>query len=228
MERRAWGRAAGGLGLVVAACAAGCNPGSMAYFFLPENKVDPEVHRLASEDPKKEPRVVILTYTGVASLPAELIQADQQLSFLLAKALREACEANKERLTIVNPAKVEEFKNSHPAWYQSDLRDVGRYFRADHVVYLEINHLTLFDKVNLNMLYKGHADLTVSVVDVNHPDETPERKELSVTYPSEAKAIAVDAETTPAQFRQVFLKHVAKKLSWCFTAHLPREDYSME
>jgi hypothetical protein len=227
MERRTGRRAAGGLAVVLAACVSGCNPGALAYFFLPENKIDPTIRRIASDDPKKEPRVVILTYMGMETRQ-DLVQADVQLGYLLGRALAEACKENKERLTVVSPSKVEEFKSTHPTWYQSDLRDVGRYFKADYVIYLELNHLSLFDKGNLQMLYNGHIDLVVSLVDVNHPDEPNGREEYHESFPSEARAIAVDAETQPSQFRQMFLAHVARQLTWYFTPHAPRDKYDME
>jgi len=68
LDRRMW-RAAFWLWAVVAP---GCSPSSF-YFFLPENKCDPELHRLASEDSKKEVRVVILTYSNKLETRPELL-----------------------------------------------------------------------------------------------------------------------------------------------------------
>jgi hypothetical protein len=205
----------------------GCSP-STFYFFLPENKSDPEMHRLAAVDDKKEVRVVILTYSNKLETRPELIGAERDLAQQFATKLREGCETNSERVVIVNPRKVEEFKSAHPGWSEADLSDVGRHFKADYVIYLEINHLSLFNKADMNSQYKGHADISVSLVNVNKPDGPPDRKEFVCSYPSEAKAIPVDADNPISQFREAFFGHIAKKLSWYFTEHLPREGYDVE
>lgn len=202
----------------------GCSPSSF-YFFLPENKTSPEMHQLAAKDKKKEVRVVILTYSNKLETRAELIGADRDISQQLATRLREGCAANDENVVIVNPRKVEEFKSAHPSWTQADLSEIGRHFKADYVVYLEINKLSFFDKADMHQLYKGRIDISISLVDVNNPDGTPERKEFNCSYPSEAKAIQVD-EMPTSRFREEFFAYVVKKISWYFTAHLPRDGYN--
>src|SRR5437588_9060932 len=89
-----------------AALSAGCQASTMAYFLFPEAKHEAEMKKIASDD-KKEVRVVILTYTPELEIRPELIQADRQLSEMLAAKLREMCETNNESVAIVNPRKVE-------------------------------------------------------------------------------------------------------------------------
>ncbi len=223
LGRRGW-RAA--LWLAVA-LAPGCSPANL-YFFLPESKVDPEMRRLADEDKKKEVRVVVLTYSNKLETRPELLGAERDLAQAFAVRLREGCESNSERVVIVNPRKVEEFKSAHPGWAEADLTDIGRHFKADYVVYLEVNKLSLFNKADMNTQYKGHAEISVSLVNVNKPDGPPEHKEFVCSYPSEAKAIPVDADNPVSQFREAFYAHIAKKLSWYFTEHAPRETYLLE
>ena len=102
--------------------------------------------KLASDD-KKEVRVVILTYTPELETRPEFIQADRQLAEMLAQTLRDSCETNNENVTIVNPHKVEEFKSDHPNWQQEpNLAEIGRQFKADYVIYIEISHLSMYEK----------------------------------------------------------------------------------
>jgi len=119
-------------------------------------------------------------------------------------------------------------RRSHPGWSEADLSDVGRHFNADYVIYLEINRLSLFNKADMNSQYKGHVDISVTLVNVNKPDGSPERKEFGCSYPSDAKAIPVDADNPISHFREAFFDHIAKKLSWYFTEHLPREGYYVD
>ena len=208
------------------AVATGCSPSSF-YFFLPEDRCDPELHRLA-DGSKKEVRVVVLTYSNKLETRQELLGAERDLAQQFAAKLREGCETNKERVVIVNPRKVEEFTSAHPGWSQADLSEVGRHFKADYVIYLEINRLSLFNKADMNTQYKGHAEISVSLVDVNQTDVPPEHKEFTCSYPSDARAIPVDADNPISQFREQFFNHMAKKLSWYFTEHLPREGYALD
>jgi hypothetical protein len=208
-------------GLVAAACA-GCDPATTAYFLLPETKDPAELRRLASDDKKKDVKVAVLTHTELETRP-ELIQADRQLAEYLAKQLRERCAENKERVTVVPPRRVEDYKSAHPRW-RGPL-EVGRELKVDYVIYLEINSMTLYEKGSSNLLYHGRAQISVSLVDVNHPDENPDQTELTAEYPSEARGGTLDAslDTNPMQFRAAFLGYVAKRLSWCFTGHRKRE-----
>ena len=170
------------LGAAAALCT-GCQASTMAYFLFPEAKHEAEMKNLASED-KKEVRVAILTYSTDLETRPELIQADRQLSELLAVKLRELCEANNENVTVINPHKVEEFKLSHPNWQQEpNLADIGRQFKADYLIYIEISKLSMYEKGSVQSLYHGQAALAVSVVDVNKPEESPLPKQVSFPYP---------------------------------------------
>jgi hypothetical protein len=198
------------------------------YFFLPENKDDPALRRLAADDANKEVRVVILTYSNKLETRPELIGAERDLTQEFAVKLQEGCRTNSENVVIVSPRKVEDFKTAHPGWYQADLSDIGRHFKANYVIYLELNHLSFFDKTTMNSIYKGNANITVTLYNVDKPEDAPARKEFVCAYPSEANAIPVDPSNPVSQFREAFFAHMAKKLSWYFTEHLPREAYKLD
>jgi hypothetical protein len=210
--------------LLLVALAPGCSPSSF-YFFLPENRTPAGMKELAGEDKMKEVRVVILTYSNKLETRPELLGAERDLTQQFAKRLQEGCRDNGENVVIVNPRRVEDFKTGHPNWADSDLADVGKHFKADYVIYLEINKLSFFDPSNLNLLYNGQAHILVSLVNVNNPDVPPERRDFICSYPSEAKAIPVDDQNPPSHFRELFFAHIARKLAWYFTEHLPREEY---
>src|SRR5262249_37749707 len=106
------------LALVVAGLglqASGCDLGSMMYFLMEDPRAPATMKALASKDEKKVPRVAILTWAGLETR-SEFIHADRQLSDLLAAQLRDLAEGNQEKLTIVPPRKIEEYKNLHPNW----------------------------------------------------------------------------------------------------------------
>ncbi len=118
-------------------------------------------------------RVAILTYTTDLETQPELVQADRSLREMLATKLRGLCEDNHENVTLVNPHKVEEFKNGHPNWQQEpNLAEIGRQFKADYVIYIEISNLSLYEKGADQQLYHGQAGMSVQVVNVHKPSES--------------------------------------------------------
>jgi hypothetical protein len=205
----------------------GCSDlGSMTYFLMPEQRLPAKMKHLASDDPKKEPRVLILTYAGLETR-AEFIHADRQLSEMLARNLKELAEPSSEKLNIVPPRKVEEFKNAHPNWREMEVAQIGRKFGADYVIYLEINSLALYEPGNGNTLYRGRANLLVSLVDVNRPDELNQDNYVCL-FPSDARGPVPVHDIPMVQFRQAFLSHVARQLSLYFSKYPHEENRIIE
>ena len=199
----------------------------MAYFLFPEAKHEAEMKQLASDD-NKEVRVAILTYSTDLETRPELIQADRQLSEMLAHKLVELCQANNENVTLVNPHKVEEFKISHPNWQQEpNLSAIGRQFKADYLIYIEISRLSMYENGSKQTLYHGQASLSVQVVDVSKPDESPLPKQVSFVYPDARGPIPVE-DMQPMEFRQKFLGYLAWRLARNWTAVPIRETYYSE
>jgi hypothetical protein len=207
----------------------GCDLGSMYYFLAPEPKTEPEMRRIAAEDKTKESRVVVLVSAQYPDFTRpELIQADRQLAECLARQLQKQCADNDERVVIVAPRKVEDFKSSHPNWKTMEPREVGRAFKADYVIDVEIGAIGLYEKGSVNQLFRGSIELQVSLIDVNHPDASPEQRPEHYDYPSEARGAQPAFDSNPAEFRQLFLDYVGKRLAWKFTGHRPRESYYVE
>jgi hypothetical protein len=97
------------------------------------------------------------------------------------------------------------------------------------VIYLEFNSMTLYEPQSSGQLFRGRAQMTVSLVDVRHPDDSPQQKAFSTTYPSEARGpVPVDLDTNPMAFRQSFLQHVAKTLAGNFVHYPKRETFFTE
>jgi hypothetical protein len=213
-----------GLAAGLAGAVLGCGDmGSLAYFLTPEQSLPAKLKHLPSDDPKqREPRALILTYAQLDTR-AELIHADRQLSQLLAVHLQQLVETAKQKLNIVPTRKVEEFKNAHPDWRGMDNAEIGRKFGADYVIYLEINSLGLYEHGSHNTMYRGRANIRVSLIDVNRPDNNPLPETYVCTFPSEARGPIMADEVQPLRFRQEFLAHVARQLSWYFCDY-PRSE----
>jgi hypothetical protein len=201
----------------------GCDLGSLVYFLMPEGMEKPRIKQLAADDVKKPTRAAILTYTMLETRP-ECIQADRQLAELLAATLRADAEEKKEGIVLLPQRKVEAYKNDHPGWRQMDPGEMGRALRVDHVIYLEINTLSLYEPHSARAFYRGRIQGTVTLFDVKTPDETPEKRHFSYVYPSDARGGIIDAnfDNNVEQFRDGFLRYVAQRLSLNFISYRKR------
>jgi hypothetical protein len=203
----------------------GCNVLSLPFFlFGPEPKVPPKM-QLASEDKKQKVRVVILTLGGLETRP-ELSGTDRELTRKLAQHLLEGFKANEEKVAVVPPSKVDEFKADNPNWRTLDFKtDIGKHFDADYVIVLEIRSLSLYQNGSGNTLFRGKANLGVSLINVFDPDEATKQEEFSEQFPTENKGEIAVGDMTVIQFREQFIEYIANKLSWWFTAHPTKDDY---
>jgi hypothetical protein len=213
-----------GLVLAVVVCTAGCNPLTLPFFLMwgVDSKYDPEC-KLAVKEDKDEAKVVILTYSTLDWRP-ELLGADRELSNLLARKLTEACKANKEKVTVVSPLKVQRYKDAHPNWHAQGAQEIGKHFEADYVIDLELQSLGIYEPRSMNSLFRGETEISVAVLDVENEDEEPIfRKEYRRVYPK-SSPVAV-SESSPQKFRMEFLAKVATDLAWVFTAHSTSDHY---
>lgn len=212
------------LGLCIAAVAAGCSFPAVMYFLMPEAKEPAEYKRLASDDKKREIKVLLWTYMGLDTR-MEFTQVDRQLTELLARQIRKMSEENDEKLTFISPRKVEEYKNEHPNWKTLDPDQVGRFFHADYVISLEIDQFGLYAPNAHEMLLQGKSHMLISLVDVKQPDESLPSREFTYIYPGEQGAL--DNFSMPiAQFRQIYLEKLARRLTYWFVNH-PKHDRVM-
>ncbi len=198
---------------------AGCSFPQSLYFFMPEAKEPAELKRLASDD-KKEVKVVLWTFMSLDPRE-EFIQADRLLAGMLSEEIRKLSEENKEKVTIVKPNLVEQYKNKHNNWRSVDLEKVGHDFDADYVIYLEINKLSLYEPKASQQLYRGQTEILVSVKDMKHLDDEPQRV-FNDRYPSEAGGALDTFELSPIAFRDNFLHHVSQRLAFYFVEHKKR------
>ena len=103
--------------------------------------------------------------------------------------------------------------------------EIGRHFKTDWVIFLDIVDMSLYEKGPGNMLFHGQTEIKVSLFDVKHPEELPHEKYYTGQYPSENFGKIVSATDMSAnQFRRNFLDYIAERISWYFTAHFTASE----
>jgi len=207
----------------------GCNLLSLPFFiFGPEPKIEAEMKHIGSKEKRDEITVVVLTYAGPETRP-EFIKVDRDLAACITEEMREAIKYNNEKVKVVSSSKVEKFKQEHLNWQTMELADVGKRFNADWVIYVELDNdtLALYERGSAREMYRGHADYTVTLLDVHDPEDGTKRKQFSFTYPKDDRGIQA-SDTTAVLFKQKFLQQIARKVAWCVTSHPTRDGYADE
>ncbi len=214
--------------LLVVALGTGCNMLSAPFFlFAPEPKKEAALKQIAQKD--KEIKVAILTYMDMELRP-ELLHADQELSTNLAAALRKYFKENEEKVVVISPNKVEEYKNKYPNWKKKDPAEIGEALKADNVIYLEIHELSLIPKGSYGTMYQGSVRITVALHDVHGTDDdSAVHTEFEYSFPSENRGgvFQPGPGDSIAKFREAFMQSLAKHLAWHFTSHTEKEEQKL-
>jgi hypothetical protein len=215
--------------ILVAALTTGCNLLSLPFFlFGPEPSIPAGIKELGSKEKRHEVTIVVLTYAGPETRP-EFIKVDRDLAARIADEMRSAFQHNEQFAKVISTSKVEKFKQEHLNWQTIEPVEIGKHFGADFVVYVELDNdsLALYERGSGRELFRGHAEGTISLIDVHDPEDGTKREPFNYTYPNDAKAIQA-SDSSATLFKQEFLKYVARKVAWSFVSHPTRDGYAEE
>jgi hypothetical protein len=191
----------------------GCNPAfSLYYFIMPEPRTPPD-RALTCEG--RESKVVVMATNAGMELRTELFSADQDLVQGLCNTMQKRFAENGEKVKFVPPYQVKNYLGQ-----QTSVRtpyEVGKHFKADYVVCLEIASMSLYKKGSANTLYFGTADIHLSVTDMSAPRE--EGPVWDTRYACEYPKSGEDtADSMPVGiFRARFLNRMATDMARYFT-----------
>ncbi len=203
----------------------GCNPAMFPMFLQGEAQDDPTLKRLVSEEDKKDKKEikVAVVVSGRLDARQELNGVNRELSRKIIEQLRKLAKQNEEKLTVIDTGKVEKFLAGHPEWKDQDnkdwVEDMKTDLKVDYVIDVEINSLSLYE--NTREVFRGRADLNVTLLNANDPDDTSDNdKTIRALYPNEYGGMQLnDSDTTVFDFREKFMTVLAKKVAYCFCSH---------
>jgi hypothetical protein len=122
---------------------------AMCLALIDHSKQAPGEMGFNAPDKKKPATVAIFVYSGPETRPG-FVTADRDLSNCLVRILQQRCPENHQYVRFIPPGKIEEFKNNHSDWHSMPLKELGKRFDADYVLYLEIESLSLYEKGSSN------------------------------------------------------------------------------
>lgn len=212
--------------LLVSAMVSGCNPLSIGYaMFLLDPNVPPDKFDFTKN--KSDPKVVFIVSHANAQTQSDtdLVMADQEMAQRLNQVLTKFYKDAGTKVQLVLPSRVQEYQSKHNKWRLDPPENIGKYFGADYVVYMEITRMSLYMPNSQKQLYSGQAEIRVQIVDVANPEDGPVRNDsyICAQYPTHT---AIPADNSVYVFRQRFIDKMCRDLA-CWFAKYPSEMKQM-
>jgi hypothetical protein len=138
----------------------------------------------------------------------------------LAAELWREMDQNVEEIRLVELALVRDLQDRREDFDSMTRADVGKHFKADYVLEIEVTEYTLM-KSDVDMILRGHIFGAIRVADVADRGKVAFTDLLDHTYPKGQPELL--GETELATFTRRFLKRVGKQIAWRFHDHPVRD-----
>lgn len=133
----------------------------------------------------------------------------------------------KKKPEIILAAKVHKWMDEHQDWKTP--YDIGQGLNVDYVVFVELRRISFYEKEGWKQFYKGSCDASVSVhrigTDLDQANAVWGPKTYSMHFPPGVRPLT-ESEVSLTEFRELFLRHTAERLSWIFVPHPSNAEYS--
>jgi hypothetical protein len=149
-------------------------------------------------------RVAVVTLTDSSQY------SDDASARILGRRVSDILTSEVKNIKVVREDEVQQWRDRN-GWDAIEFIDIGRGVKADKVIGIEMTNLRLKDGATL---YRGRAEVTVSVYDVASGSIEFRRHLDEFTYPVTAGMYT--SETTETKFRGLFLGVLASKLGRYF------------
>lgn len=144
----------------VAMSSTGCNAVLlMGWLIGGPPQTDPDFHiRTKHEITDKKNKPVLVVCFAPPELKWDNADVDHNLARHIAAQLRE------KKIPVIDTDKVHAWTDKNPNW--SKPAEIGAEFDAGYVIYVDLRQFSLFEERSAE-LYRGRADLTVEVIDMD-------------------------------------------------------------
>lgn len=199
---------------LVVFCAAGCHPAMWAYPFADR---DAKTSVKAEHDLEAD-RLLILPYAAM-DVEFESPAIGSEVSFEMINEITDNLRGRVHR--VVNPREVSRYQRRTLDWPSTPVAQIGREFKADKVLYIEIYRFSIMEERSAN-LYRGRVAGRIQVVDTSAPEgkEVLYETEVSVEVPDD-KPIGT-MEIREDQLRWATVHRFAQEVMWKFYDHKER------
>lgn len=173
-------------------------------------------HHIAAEFPGlSEKRVAIVCVSNSSS------SGPSSMSGMLERSVGIILSQKGDKIDIIHADEVADWIDNND-WNQIDYREIGRGVAADMVVGIDLDAVRLHEGMTL---YKGRADVAVSVYDMSQDGEVVFRKVLpDFTFPQNGARHST--EMSEGQFRQLFITVLAQQCAKYFYDYRIEDDFA--
>jgi hypothetical protein len=142
---------------------------------------------------------------------------------LLERAVAMNLREKVDKIDLVPPDAVADWIDTND-WDQADYREIGKGVKADLVLAIDLTNVTLHEGLTL---YKGRADVAVSVYDMTQEGKRVFHRELpEFAYPQNGARHST--ELSESRFRQLFIAMLAQQISRYFHAYQFEDDFARD
>ena len=142
---------------------------------------------------------------------------------VLARSVGTLLEENVHNIDVVRWQEVADWIDKN-GWDELDYREVGKGVDADQVVAIDLEGFQLHEG---STLYRGRANVTVTVYDIANGGKEVYRNELpEITFPVNSPHPVAD--TSEAKFRREFLRVLSRQVAKQFYRYDIVEDYATD
>jgi len=213
----------GSSGLII-----GCNPQTLNFLLMPfVDDREPPKCKLTSPDKKEVTVAIVTTFASLETRP-EMLPIEFELSDRLAAEMRKLAKDTKEKIKFVPTSKVRSLMNQEASGSMSR-KEIGQKLKADWVINLEINSISLYEKGSFNQLFRGKTEISITCIDVN--EASNEGSPFQEIYPREYPGARgpIDAgNSSLLEFRAQFLNVLAQEIARFFVSYPPDAMHKMD
>ncbi len=189
-----------------------------------EAKTPPEFP--LTKKPRADDVKVIVLVSGRVPTDTDTIGLDRTLNTEMIQLLEERCKANKEVVTVFKMKALDDFRAKHPDPTMHPF-EVGKEWKADYVIEIEIQELSLFKPGSRRQFLQGAANLTVNAYDISKKSKEPAYSmTLTQSYPRDREE-PVESPASVENFRRAFVKRIANAIVVKFTTSSTDQKFQM-
>ena len=191
-----------------------------------DDREPPKLCKIASPDKKEVTVAIVTTFANLETRP-EMLPIESELSDRLAADMRKRAAANKEKIKFIPTAKVRSLMNQ-TAGNTLSPREIGRKLKANIVINLEINSISLYEKGSFNQLFRGKTEIVISCLEMSKPSKEGMHQEHLCARISRARGPIDAGNSSVLEFRTKFLDVIAQDIARYFIAYSPEENRRMD
>jgi hypothetical protein len=164
----------------------------------------------------KESRLAIVTSTESSHYK------DDVSAQILSKSVGAILTQKVDDVKLVRQSEIDQWRD-RVGWENNDVVAMGKAVEADKVVAIDLDNMQLRDGKSM---YRGSADVVVTVYDCETGDELYRREVDEYTFPRTAGQHIT--ETSEARFRKVYLGMLASEIGRSFHAYDLSDTFALD